>query len=77
MIMKVTGKRGVISLLPLCKRGPSDSRRAAFIGGIESKYPPYTSTCQPDKKCAELRRRLIHPGCKTPQDVTGAGGDGF
>lgn len=77
MIMKVTGKRGVISLLPLCKRGPSDSRRAAFIGGIESKYPPYTSTCQPDKKCSELRRRLIHPGCKTPQDVTGGGGDGF
>lgn len=64
MKMKVTRKRGVISLLPLCKRGPSDSRRAVFTGGIEAKYPPYMSTCQPDKKCAELRRRLIHPGCK-------------
>lgn len=43
MKMKVTRKRGVISLLPLCKRGPSDSRRAAFTGRIEVKYP---LTCQ-------------------------------
>lgn len=61
---------------PYASVGQVIARRAAFIGGIEAKYPPYMSTCQPDKRCAELRRRLIHPGCKCHRMWLGAVGGG-